>query len=461
MKKVIYMFLAAATVFAGCENGASNKKSEYAPETDAQLVSTAKDAYIYGFPLILSEISQKYAGAVSGEYAANRIINMPAFADDSFKMSVKPAPFVFTSFAWLDLSSEPFVFEMPEIKGRYAFLSVSDAWRNDIFSTAAFGAPARKIAVAGPAWSGIAPDGAELYRSRTNTVFLSLQIEVKNTQDAAAAKKIQSLLKLYPLSFYGRQYKAQALKREDSSYQKHPLEQVFAMGADEYFNLLNKLTVSNLPSEFDSAALDGFLDIGLAPGMRFDMSLFSEDLKAAFDKIASQAKERLQNDVFASLKEGWLFFENLGNFKSDYSSRAKAAFSGFSRFNGAFCAEAYADAEGEKLDGSKNGYVLHFDKDAVPSEESFWSVAVYGADGFFVKNKINRFAFGSASGSAPAPKLNKDGSMDIYVRFSDPGKDKNWLPCPRGVFTVVFRYALIFDSGAGRMLLPAVNKEVK
>jgi DNA sulfur modification protein DndE len=56
---------------------------------------------------------------------------------------------------------------------------------------------------------------------------------------------------------------------------------------------------------------------------------------------------------------------------------------------------------------------------------------------FFVANPLNRFALGSHDKF----KYNSDGSLDIYVQSTSPGKAKesNWLPSAPGPFILMFR----------------------
>jgi hypothetical protein len=54
-----------------------------------------------------------------------------------------------------------------------------------------------------------------------------------------------------------------------------------------------------------------------------------------------------------------------------------------------------------------------------------------------VGNPINRYAISSWM----PLKKNADGSLDLYVQYESPGKDKesNWLPAPAGSFNVTMR----------------------
>ena len=56
-----------------------------------------------------------------------------------------------------------------------------------------------------------------------------------------------------------------------------------------------------------------------------------------------------------------------------------------------------ADAEGQPMDGA-NEYMFHFRKEALPLVGAVWSVTMFDAEGFMVKNKLDRFASGERDG---------------------------------------------------------------
>jgi hypothetical protein len=64
-------------------------------------------------------------------------------------------------------------------------------------------------------------------------------------------------------------------------------------------------------------------------------------------------------------------------------------------------------------------------------------VTLYDDDGFQVANPLNRFALSSWMPF----KTNADGSLDLYFQNVSPGVDKeaNWLPAPKGPFTLTMR----------------------
>jgi hypothetical protein len=85
---------------------------------------------------------------------------------------------------------------------------------------------------------------------------------------------------------------------------------------------------------------------------------------------------------------------------------------------------------------------------------------MYDENYFFVKNPIDRY---SAS-MRTDPKMNKDGSLDIYVQNKSPGKEleANWLPAPEGKFILMLRMYWPSDKAPsiidGSWKIPAVKK---
>ena len=86
---------------------------------------------------------------------------------------------------------------------------------------------------------------------------------------------------------------------------------------------------------------------------------------------------------------------NLGNFSTAYLERAVVAMTGLG-------ANVPADAvylscgtvAGQPLRGAER-YLVHFAARELPPVRAFWSITVYGEDGFFVPNDIDRYAIHS------------------------------------------------------------------
>jgi hypothetical protein len=116
-----------------------------------------------------------------------------------------------------------------------------------------------------------------------------------------------------------------------------------------------------------------------------------------------------------------------------------------------------ADDTGKRLDGT-NAYMLHFDKSTLPPVDAFWSITLYDTDGFQVGNVLNRFA---VSSWMPF-KYDADGSLYLHSQSESPGADKeaNWLPAPKGPFTLTIRlYAPMSAALTGKWNPPPVVQQ--
>ena len=95
-----------------------------------------------------------------------------------------------------------------------------------------------------------------------------------------------------------------------------------------------------------------------------------------------------------------------------------------------------AAGDGEALDGAKR-YRIVVPGDDLPPVDAFWSYTVYGEDLFFVANPIDRY---SISGETPGLVAAADGTITIALQPDDPADPTvNWLPTPKGPFTLVMR----------------------
>lgn len=96
------------------------------------------------------------------------------------------------------------------------------------------------------------------------------------------------------------------------------------------------------------------------------------------------------------------------------------------------------DAAGGRLNDA-NRYTVTFAKGATPPVNGFWSLSLYNEHHFFVANAINRFSIGTKNKDL---KVDADGSLTIYVQSdapSDPAQRANWLPAPKGDFSLYVR----------------------
>jgi hypothetical protein len=425
---------------------------------DAAAASAAKEkegleagveAVAYGFPLVIMDATRKKISnvATAGPSAApvNQFAHKPQFPDASFKDVVRANVDTLYSSAWLDLSKEPIVLSVPDTQGRYYLMPMLDAWTNVFASPGkrTTGTKAGHFAITGPGWSGTLPAGVQQLKSPTHMVWIIGRTQTNGPKDYPAVHAIQKQYKLTPLSAFGKPYTPPAQVAVDPNVDMKlaPVDAVAQMGTTAFFNRLAELMKDNPPPEADAPVLSKLAKLGIVPGQKFDPAKLDPALAKGLDKALPVALEKLT----AASKEsgapvnGWRVPSmNLGNFGTDYGTRAVVALVGLGANLAADAVypSAFVDGAGKTLNGA-NRYVLHFDKGQEPPVRAFWSVTMYDPSSFFVANPINRYA---VSSWMPF-KRNADGSLDLYIQNESPGKDKevNWLPAPKGDFNVTMR----------------------
>jgi hypothetical protein len=302
-------------------------------------------------------------------------------------------------------------------------------------------------AITGPGWKGTLPEGVKEYKSPTAMVWLLGRIYCTGTpEDYAAVHKLQDEISLVPLSAYGKPYIPPPGKVDPSIDMKTAVrDQVNALSADEYFDLLAKLLVNNPPAAADKPILEKMAKIGIVPGQPFDRSKLAPVAHEAFSLVPKVANEKImlwlkegivEGDM--KLENGWLFTTKTGNYGANYLQRAliTAIGLGANRPQDA----VYPTSEGPSAISSYTGekkYVMHFNKGELPPVNGFWSLTMYDKDYFFVPNPLNRYSISPRQNL----KANADGSVDLYIQNDNPGPDKesNWLPAPKDKFILMMR----------------------
>ena len=192
-------------------------------EADAKMAAAAAkeleareiaiDAYIYAYPLVTMEYTRrvmtnvdKPAGskAPMGQFA--RLRNYPAVDDHS--VTAPNADTLYT-LAWLDVSKEPWILSIPDMKDRYFLFPILDGWTNvfQVPGKRTTGTKAQKYAITGPGWSGTLPAGVTEYKAPTALVWVLGRIYCTGTpEDYKAVHALQDQVSVVPLSSYGKPY---------------------------------------------------------------------------------------------------------------------------------------------------------------------------------------------------------------------------------------------------------------
>ena len=120
--------LLSCVVIAGC--GESSKVQQDAKELEA--LETAKDAYIYAYPLVTMEMTRRAStnvAAPEGTFAPDGPVRQAARISKRFlQHSNRPERGHLYTVVWFDVSKEPWVVSIPDLKGRYALFPMLDGW---------------------------------------------------------------------------------------------------------------------------------------------------------------------------------------------------------------------------------------------------------------------------------------------------------------------------------------------
>ena len=117
-------------------------------------------AYIYGFPMIMMDLTKEAATAVPvpGEFTApvNQFSVMTKYPDASFRAVARTGLDTLFACAWADLEKEPLVLSVPDTNERYYVIALFDFWSNVFASIGkrTTGTGATNFLIAGPGWQG-------------------------------------------------------------------------------------------------------------------------------------------------------------------------------------------------------------------------------------------------------------------------------------------------------------------
>jgi len=415
----------------------------------AEIRAIAKEAYIYGYPMVDNcRVQYSYfTDKGNPEYKApyNTLFNIPRVFTPEDKAMQTPNSDTPYSWIGLDFRAEPIVFTVPPIeKERYWSLQLVDLYTHnfDYLGSRTTGNDGGSFMITDPNWQGETPKGiTKVIRCETEIASAQFRTQLYNPGDLDNVKAIQAKYIVKPLSAFLGQPAPKAAPTIDFPKPLTPETQKTSV---EFFRLLNFYLqfCPAHPSEKEIRAR--FAKIGLGGGKSFDAStLTPETQKALTDGMADAlteldgivkrvaAGEVTSGDVFGTRE----FLQN------NYLYRMAAAALGIygNTKQEAMYPAYYVDGDGKKLDGA-NRYALHFAPGQLPPVNAFWSLTMYEQPAsLLTENPINRYLVNSPM----LPQLAKDadGGLTLYVQNQSPGKHKesNWLPAPKGPFSVIMR----------------------
>ena len=417
--------------------------------TASQARVIARDAYVYGVPMI-DQYKTMYAYSIAKgtpQYQGpfNSTLNMARVFTPEDAAFVTPNSDTPYTFAGLDLRAEPVVITVPKMeKQRYFVFQLMDLYTFNFayIGSRTTGNDGGNYMIAGPGWKGATPKGiTKVFHAETQFVSVVGRTQLFNPDDLDNVKRIQAGYKVQPLSAFEGTPPPPAAP--DIQWVK-PVSGDEARTSLAFFNeLAFLLQFAQPPHPSEVALRKRFEEIGIVPGQPFDASKLPADLQAALKEGMVDGQKEIDARRASLGGKTDTLFGDRAFLKNDYVARATGTQVGI----GANSREEAMypildkDAQGAPLDASQHNYTLHFAKGQLPPVNAFWSITMYDLPKqLLVKNPIHRYLINSPM--LPQLKTDPDGGLTIYIQADSPGKDKesNWLPAPKGPFVAFMRY---------------------
>lgn len=434
MKKILTIVLCALMIisFTGFKKALAEPIDDWA---------TLQEAYLYAFPLVLTDATKTAATNTkfpdnAGHAPVNQLIHATGLATSETRMVVTPNVDTLYTQAWLDLASEPMIYRMPASE-RFFNVQVLDAWTNTVTVLKKTG----DYAFVRSGWKGTLPDGVKKVEVPTDTVWLICRMVVDNEADMPRVRNIQEAMHLVPLSAYDTidSYDAPA-GNYDEKNDFVPIQKVLTLTPQEFFSTANRLMKANPPAMEDMETISRFAELGIGPDLTFSVEAFEKELPVKWKEMLGGMRSLLAKDAlnYCVTLGDWNYYgDPIGDFGTAYTYRALVALAGLgaNTTDIAIYPKLDTDHAGEKLTGKKQ-YVLHLDSVPPVLENGFWSFTVYGDDDFLIGNALGRYCINDRSSC----KYNEDGSLDIIISREAPadGTD-NWLPIGEDGFHLFLR----------------------
>ncbi len=407
-------------------------------EREREALAAAVEAYVYGYPLVSSELARRSATNVerpNGWQAPMGQLARPHALERSDAGGRDSDPDTLAFGAWLDVTAEPLLLSLPDTRGGFLALAIRSAWQERLyFPTARAGkGPAARLAVTGPGWSGKLPAGVREVRSPTALVHVEGRVlAAGGPTELREAQAWVDKLSLLPLSAHPKKYQPPLGRPDASLAADRPVrDQVHALDAVIYFKLLATLLKANRPAPGDAELLPVLARIGLVPGKDYDPSGLDASVIKALAGVPKAAQEKiLAAAAPAAPVTGW-WVPGAAAPPPGPLGRAGVVAAGVDRELEGVVLTAAVDGAGRPLDGTTQR-ALRFTRGKGPPAEALWTLSVAGAPGA----KAGRATLTSRAKFT----YGRDGSLELLLQPDPPkGREANWLQVPAGTYALVLR----------------------
>lgn len=438
---------------SGVASSPTPTRNSSAPKnwTDAELQRVAAEAYVWGWPMVYLHNCRvalerlPAPGRCGGVPVAppNQLCMLTDYLPSDADTVPCPNQDVVYGFGIFDLGIEPVVLQVPDFGQRFWLYQLGDQ-RTDSFAQlgAMYGTEPGLYLVVGPDWQDAAPPGlAGVLRCPTRLAFCLPRVLIdESEEDRTRVLPTLNQISAYPLSRYRG-------KMKTTNWEKvkwYPRVGPIRAGGDTLV----------VPEKFFDVLPEVLQDVPPLPGEEGRYTRYREllELAASDSRVPALLREaavRADKELVAPMFEfhnfgnplshHWTTIFNGGEFGTDYRTRAAVARSNIFVNRDEETKYYYQDFDvwGQRLDGHRD-YRITFPAGRLPPARGFWSLTLYDEQHRFYPNTLGRHSLGTKNEQL---QFNGDGSLTILIQHQSPseGESVNWLPAPRGKFSLYLR----------------------
>jgi hypothetical protein len=403
---------------------------------DVSLCAGTIDAEVWGLPLVdTSQLRDTIACAVKVNVLDNATkLDGP----DSTAVAYSNDDTIYST-AFLDLRAGPQLLSLPALSGRYVNFELFDMYTNTIADVGVLTGAGHggTYAFVGPGWHGTIPRGDVSIDVPTPDAWLLGRTQVRGPADLTAAVELEAQYSLAALSGHG------SGTTGGPSTLVCPASPPPSSTSLAFLSDLEKDMASDPPAAADAPVVRAMAVAGIGPGRN---PMAASSLNAArYRKALEIGASLLAGPVVGGSTAVWSGYAGgvVGSYGTDYVERARVAqatpgpqvpsqavYFGDSR--------ARSGPATLALTGDRS-YEIRFPAGDLPPHgaDGFWSITLYNPAGSLVANPIDRYSVGNGT---PDLVQGADGSLTVVVSAGRPSaSDVNWLPAPKGDFSLVLR----------------------
>jgi hypothetical protein len=397
------------------------------------------DAEVWGLPLVTMS---NLRDLLACQFRPNVLDNATTLAGPDSTSVAYPNDDTLYSTAFLDLRAGPQLLNVPTVSGRYVDFQLLDMYTNTIADVGVLtgGGHGGTYAFTGPGWHGTIPKGVVRIDVPTPDAWLLGRTQVKRPADLLAAVELEAQYSLTALSDHG------SGTTGGPSTLACPAPALQSSTSLGFLGDLGKDMAADPPMAADDPVVRAMAAAGIGPGRTpgaAGSSNAAEYLKALGLGGRLLAGTAGEGEGSTTIWTGSTRGAVMGSYGTDYLERAslaketlgtqvptQAVYFSASRARSGMTTTALA--------GTRS-YEIRFPAEDLPphGSDGFWSITLYNAAGSLAANPIDRYSIGD---DTPGLVRGADRSLTIVVSASRPSEtDVNWLPAPRGAFSLVLR----------------------